>query len=74
MRMDIVPKISLRFDGRFNMEENWKVVVENVEECQKRGVLVTPLTVFGDEGNIIGWYLSGWVPPPPIIAYEVPPE
>jgi protein-disulfide isomerase len=52
------------------MEENWKTVVQNIEEAQSRGVLVTPLTVFGDDGKIIGWYLDGWKPPPMRVLYK----
>lgn len=68
--MNIVPKVSIRLDPRFNMEDNWKTVVQNVEDAQSRGVLVTPLTVFGDDGKIIGWYLDGWKPPPTRILYK----
>lgn len=59
-----MPEISVRFDPRFSLEENWDQVVLNIKECQERGVLVTPLTVFSDEGKIIGWYLHGWAAPP----------
>jgi len=62
--MGLIPKITMRFDPRFTLEQNWEQVVLNVKECQERGLLVTPLTVFDSEGKIIGWYLHGWVTPP----------
>jgi hypothetical protein len=71
-QMSLVPKVSIRRDPRFNLEQNWKIVEDNVRECQSRGVLVTPLTVFTD-GVLIGWYLHGWIAPPPQILY-FPPE
>lgn len=71
---DIVPRVSIRRDMRFSLEENWQnVVVPAVKEAQERGVLVTPLTVF-DHDMIIGWFLHGWVPPPPSwsMSFEEP--
>lgn len=62
-------KVSIRRDPRFPLEENWKIVEENIQECQLRGVLVTPLTVF-DNGRLIGWYLHGWIAPPGEILYQ----
>lgn len=66
--------VSLRYDFRFTLEENWNICMGAVQEAQERGVLTTPLTVFGEEGRIIGWYLHGWVPPTPKIlqnTYEI---
>lgn len=72
--MNLVPEVSIRLDPRFNLEDNWKIVAENIQECQLRGVLVTPLTVF-DCGEIIGWYLHGWNPLPTLVLYQsTPPE
>jgi hypothetical protein len=71
--MNSVPQVSIRRDPRFSLEENWNnVVVPAIKEAQERGVLVTPLTVFQDD-RIIGWFLHGWKPPPPIILYECEP-
>lgn len=65
-----MPKVGIRRDPRFTLEENWEQgVIPNVEEAQRRGVLVTPLTVFHN-GEIIGWCLHGWVPPPGKILYD----
>lgn len=72
--LDKVPKISIRRDMRITLEENWELVVAPaIKEAQTHGNLVTPKTVFNDEGYIIGWYLSGWVSPPPRYVYEPPP-
>lgn len=68
-KMNLVPKVSVYRDPRFSIEENWKTVEENIQECQARGVLVTPLTVFA-YGKIYGWYLYGWVAAPAVIMYE----
>lgn len=67
---DVVPRVDHKFDPRFDLEKNWEMVEENVKECQERGVIVTPLTVFSNEGRIIGWVMSGWKAPPPKILYE----
>lgn len=64
-----LPRVSVHLDPRFTLEENWKVVEENIQDCQTRGVLVTPVTVFG-HGLIVGWYLHGWVAPPGKFLYE----
>ena len=68
-QINIVPLVSIRRDPRFDLERNWEIVADNIRECQERGVLVTPLTVF-DLGIIVGWYLHGWEPPPGKILYE----
>jgi hypothetical protein len=68
-KMSLVPKVSIRRDPRFDLERNWEIVEENIRECQERGVLVTPLTVF-DNGVLVGWYLHGWVSPPSKILYD----
>ncbi len=69
--MNLVPKVSVRKDMRFSLEENWQVVQNAIGEVQKRGIIVTPLSVFY-QGELIGWYLEGWKPPPPIILYKAP--
>jgi len=69
--MSLVPKVSIHRDPRFTLEENWKMVEATINECQTRGVLVTPLTVF-NYGQIYGWYLHGWVPEPGKILYQCP--
>lgn len=61
MRVSI-PKITIRRDLRFNLDENWDKVVEVVKEAQTRSVFVTPITVFDEEGQIEGWYLHGFKP------------
>lgn len=72
-KMKMVPQVSIRRDPRFSLEYNWEqIVIPNIQECQERGVLVTPLTVF-DDGVIVGWYLHGWKAPPATILYEEPP-
>jgi hypothetical protein len=71
-KVKVVPKVSIRRDPRFTLEENWAIVEENILECQQRGVLVTPLTVF-DDGNLVGWYLHGWQSAPGKIIYEAEP-
>lgn len=69
-KMNLVPKVSIHRDPRFSLEYNWEqVVVPAIKEAQERGVLVTPLTVFGN-GGIAGWYLHGWTPGPAKILYE----
>lgn len=70
--MTLVPLVSIRRDPRFDLERNWEIVEENIRECQERGVLVTPLTVF-DDGVLIGWYLHGWKAPPAKILFECEP-
>lgn len=71
--MSVVQKVSIRRDPRFTLEENWhNVVVPAIQECQERGVLVTPLTVFEHDG-IVGWYLHGWRAPPAKILYQCDP-
>ena len=70
MIKNIVPEISIHRDFRFSLEDNWNTVADNIQECQQRGVLVTPLTVFNEEGNIIGWQLHGWKPPPARFIYD----
>lgn len=70
--MTLVPEVSLRFDPRFDLEENWKTCAAAIQEAQERGVMVTPLTVFNDEGKIIGWYLHGWEPPLTSYFYTPP--
>ncbi len=71
--INLVPKVSIRRDPRFSLEYNWEhVVIPNIKECQERGVLVTPLTVF-DDGVIIGWFLHGYVPAPGKILHQCPP-
>jgi hypothetical protein len=74
--MNKVPRISIRYDPRFNLDENWNVVQEAIDEAQARGVLTAALTILNDEGKIIGWYLHGYVNPPAIISYspETPEE
>lgn len=67
--MTRVPRVSIRRDPRFTLEENWKVVEASIHDCQTRGVLVTPLTVF-DFGTIVGWYLSGWQAEPGKVLYQ----
>lgn len=64
----MVSNISIRIDPRFSLEENWLMVEEAVAEAQKRGILVTPLTVFSGDGIIAGWYLHGWEASPPKIT------
>jgi hypothetical protein len=71
--MTLVPEVSLRFDPRFDLEENWKICTQAVQEAQERGILATPLTVFSDEGKIVGWLLHGWQPPPTSYSY-IPPQ
>lgn len=74
MSMTIVPKAVIRRDPRFTLEENWeRSIVPNIKEAQARGVLVTPLTVFAQNGEIIGWQLYGWVAPPGKILYKCKP-
>lgn len=69
-KMSLVPKVTLRRDPRFSLEYNWEhIVIPNIKDCQERGVLVTPLTVF-DDGVLVGWYLHGWVAPPGKILYQ----
>ena len=69
----LVPKVSIRRDPRFSLQENWENVVSPaIKEAQERGVLVTALTVF-DNSEIVGWFLHGWTPPPGKILYECPP-
>ena len=68
--MTKMPSVSIRRDPRFTLEENWAEVVEAVQEAQSRGCLATPLTVFYDDGAIIGWYLHGWEPPPPRCTFK----
>ncbi len=75
-KMSLVPKVSIRRDPRFSLEYNWEqVVVPAIKESQERGVLVTPLTVFG-YGGIVGWFLHGWSTGPSSILYEYnePPQ
>ena len=69
--MDKMPKVSVIRDPRFSLEENWEqTVIPNIKECQERGVLVTPLTVFDDNGHIIGWHLHGWKPSASKLMYQ----
>lgn len=64
-------KVTIRRDLRFTLQEDWeKNIIPNVEEAQKRGVLVTPLTVLGDNG-VAGWFLHGWVDKPPRIVENI---
>ena len=69
--MSLVPRVSIRRDPRLDLEQNWAIVEENICECQERGVLVTPLTVF-DNGVLVGWYLHGWKAAPAKILFEEP--
>ncbi len=74
MAKKTVPDISIRRDMRFTLQENWNDVQQVVTECKERGVLVTPLTVFNDDGMIVGWYLHGWVSPPGIVLSKPDPK
>lgn len=69
MELNQVPRVSIRRDPRFTLEENWLIVEAAIKEAQGRGVLVTPLSVF-DFGTLIGWYLHGWKVPPSVILYQ----
>jgi len=63
--------VSIRFDPRFNMDDNWRLNVEPaIEEAKGRGLEVTATTVFDEEGKIAGWKLHGWKSPPAVILYE----
>jgi len=65
-------EVSIRIDPRFSLEDNWKLSVEPaIEEAKGRGVEVTPLTIFDDEGQIAGWQLHGWKSPPPVTMYSL---
>lgn len=68
----MVPNVDIKYDPRFTLEENWATCTAAMQEAQERGVLVTPLTVFNDEGKVIGWELHGWQPPPVIYVYNPP--
>jgi hypothetical protein len=68
----MVPDVDIKYDPRFSLEENWVCCTTAIQEAQERGVLVTPLTVFNDEGKIVGWYLHGWEPPPVFYTYRPP--
>ena len=59
-------KVNIRRDPRFSLEQQWfDTVVPCIEEAAARGLTVTPLTVFHSKhGNIEGWFMHGWKPPP----------
>lgn len=67
--MTKVPNTSILRDMRFSLEENWEAVQKAIDEAQKRGLIVTPLSVFF-KGELVGWYLDGWEPPPPIFLWR----
>lgn len=62
-------------DPRFDLETNWKLGVEpSIENGKKRGLEITPITIYYEDGSIKGWDLHGWKRPDAIIVYtsEVP--
>ena len=71
-----MPLVDLRRDPRFTLEDQWiNCVLPCIEEAAKRGLVVTPLTVFNwDSGKIEGWLMHGWKPPPPIILWPIDTE
>lgn len=73
--MILVPEVDIRRDPRFSLEEQWlNDVVPCIEEAAQRGLVVVALTVFHPrDGNIEGWLMHGWEPPPGKLLWPNPP-
>jgi hypothetical protein len=53
----------IRRDYRFTIENQYQDMVSRLESN------VIPVAVFDSKGNVLGWQLHGWKPPPPKILY-----
>jgi hypothetical protein len=58
-----VHDISIRRDYRFTLEEQWKDIVPLLVD----GVTAITVMDFDAKEGIVGWFLHGWKPPPPLI-------
>ncbi len=57
--------MDVKRDYRFSLEENWEINVKpNLSEGVTALAIIDP-----DSGEIVGWKLHGWEPPPRTIIY-----